>query len=258
MLIRAQNISLRHGDNIILDSVSLDIEENKVVTLIGPNGAGKSSLLRALLKLIKPTSGHIEHSPQLRIGYVPQRFTPDPMLPLNVKNFLALWPQKTPAIELLKTLGAEALYDRALVSLSGGELQRILLARALLNNPNLLVLDEPAQALDVQGQSLLYETIAVLKAEMKCGILMVSHDLHIVMGKTDHVVCLNKHVCCHGHPESIAQDPSFHALFGMMPSTYASPFALYHHHHDHAHDGACHVPEKLNTPSPCTRRDNHA
>lgn len=232
-LISANNISLQRDSKLILDNITLTLKTGEILTLIGPNGAGKTTLLRSLLKLTPPTSGTVEHTSNLRVGYLPQRLTPDPMLPLSVDAFLDLWPGRENRTEALSRTGAECLAYRPLAELSGGELQRVLLARALLNKPNLLALDEPAQALDIHGQAALYDLISQLRETTGCAVIMVSHDLHVVMGTTDKVLCLNKHLCCQGTPDAIQQDPAYQAIFGNK----ASAFALYHHHHDHTHDG---------------------
>jgi zinc transport system ATP-binding protein len=241
MLLKAENITLSRDRRGVLSGISLEIRAGEVVSLIGPNGAGKTSLLQVLLKLLPPSSGTVTHAPELRIGYLPQRLQPDPMLPLTVTDFLNLWPGRDNAGAALEQAGASPLQQRHLARLSGGEWQRVLLARALLNKPNLLVLDEPAQGLDVHGQAALYDLVGTLRDSTGCAVLMVSHDLHVVMAKTDRVLCLNTHICCEGHPEAVSRDPAYLALFG----TSAAAFALYHHHHDHTHDGAvrCNHPD---------------
>ena len=250
-LVTAHAVSAQREGRLILDGISLSVNAGEIVTLIGPNGAGKTSLLRVLLKLVAPTSGTVTHAEGLRIGYLPQRLTPDPMIPLSVDAFLDLWPGRENKAGVLAQTGASALAGRPLAELSGGELQRVLLARALLNKPNLLVLDEPVQALDIHGQAALYDLVATLRDTTHCAILMVSHDLHVVMGKTDRVFCINRHVCCHGTPESIRNDPAYHALFGQGTDSFALSFALYHHHHDHTHDGA--VACSSSHPAPSSR-----
>ena len=232
-LLTAENISLHLSGRCILHGVSLMVRAGEIVSLVGPNGAGKTTLLRVLLGLIKPESGHILRKPDLRIGYVPQRLEVDPLLPMTVAQFLSLWEGATPAqiTTCLARTGADVLAARQLSKLSGGEFQRVLLARALLNNPQLLVLDEPAQAMDIAGQAALYNLLGEERERSGCAVLMVSHDLHIVMRKTDHVVCLNHHVCCAGHPSEVGRDPAYAALFGDE----AQAFALYAHHHDHVH-----------------------
>jgi zinc transport system ATP-binding protein len=230
-LITVNNVSLRFGQNTILHCIDLSILPNQIVTLIGPNGAGKTSLVRLVIGLTKPTSGSIDRQPNLRIGYVPQKMAIDPSLPMRVKNFLSLVPHaKTNISTVLAQVGGAHLNQHFLHTLSGGELQRVLLARALLHKPDLLVLDEPVQGVDLRGQAELYQLIQTVRDQYDCAILMVSHDLHWVMAATDHVLCLNQHVCCSGHPEHVSQNPAYIELFGH------AQIAPYTHHHDHHHD----------------------
>ena len=251
-LIRARGITVRRGDRTLLDRVDLDIAPGEVVTLIGPNGAGKTTLLRVLLGLERPAAGTMERAPGLVFGYVPQRLRIDPALPLTVARFLALAPRRAAggsgtATTLgavprrqavwaaLAEVGAEAVAERAIQEVSGGEFQRVMLARALLGDPGLLVLDEPVQGVDFAGQLALYGLIARIGQRRHCGLLMVSHDLHLVMSGTDRVVCLNRHVCCSGSPEAVSADPAYAALFGARA---VQQLAVYHHHHDHRHGPA--------------------
>lgn len=233
-LLDLQSVSLRLHGNAILENVSLSVRRGEVVTLIGPNGAGKTSLVRIVLGLLKADSGSVLREPRLRIGYMPQKLEVDASLPLTVLRFLLLAPGVTRAqgLAALEDVAAPHLSDRPLQQVSGGELQRVLLARALLRQPDLLVLDEPVQGVDVNGQVELYQLINRLRDRYGCGVLMVSHDLHLVMATTNTVVCINRHVCCSGHPEQVSTDPAFLALFGER----ASALAVYSHHHDHAHD----------------------
>jgi zinc transport system ATP-binding protein len=201
---------------------------------VGPNGAGKTTLLKVLLGLIAPDAGSVARRPNLRIGYVPQKLDLSPTLPLTAGRFLKLADAVSHAdiAETLKRVGASKVEATPLQSLSGGELQRVLLARALLRKPELLVLDEPVRGVDLVGQADLYDLIAGLRSEMGLGVVLVSHDLHLVMRATDEVLCLNGHVCCHGHPEAVSVHPEFVALFG---ARVAETMALYPHHHDHRH-----------------------
>jgi zinc transport system ATP-binding protein len=216
----------------VLQDVSLTLEIGKVLTIIGPNGAGKSSLLKVLLGLQKADSGEVSLRDGLRIGYVPQSISIDNNLPLSVRRFVALG-GKGSVSEVLAMLKIEHLSDTAIQSISGGEFQRVLLARALLRKPDLLVLDEPAQGVDVMGQGELYEKISTLRNQYGFGVIMVSHDLHLVMAKTDQVICLNQHICCHGVPADVSRHPEYQRLFGDMSN---SGLAVYTHHHDHTHD----------------------
>ena len=232
-LLRVTQANVTIAGRTILDNVSLELRRGEIVTVIGPNGAGKSTLLKLALGLIAPTSGVVERDTNLRIGYMPQRLHIDANLPLSTLRFLQLGGAKKSAIAAaLDEVGIAGLEQQALQALSGGELQRVLLARGLLRNPDLLVLDEPVQGVDLGGQTAMYELIGSLRRRHHCGVLMVSHDLHWVMAQTDHVLCLNQHICCEGHPEQIGNDPAYRALFGEAAVT----IAPYHHHHNHAHD----------------------
>lgn len=234
LLIHGQGLGVRRAGRDLLIDADLILEAGKIVTLIGPNGAGKTTLVRTILGLMKPDRGTLHRRPGLRIGYMPQKIHIDPSLPLSVKRFLTLGGTPRMALsEVLALTGIAHLHNARLQSLSGGETQRVLLARALLRDPDLLVLDEPVQGVDVRGQAALYELINTIRLRQGCGVLLVSHDLHLVMANTDTVVCLNQHVCCHGRPEEVTTDPAYLELFG---DTLAPQVALYAHHHDHHHD----------------------
>ena len=235
LLINAQDISLTIGQQKILNNISLKIAEQQIVTLIGPNGAGKTSLIKVVLGLIRPSNGNVELKKGLRVGYMPQRLHIDPSMPVTVERFLklAVNANNDDITGSLEEVGATSLIKSQLYSLSGGELQRVLLARALIQNPQLLVLDEPTQGVDVNGQAEFYRLIADIRSRHNCGILLVSHDLHLVMSATDEVICLNQHVCCHGHPEQVSNDPAYLELFGRKD---AEALAIYTHHHNHSHD----------------------
>ncbi|ASP38043.1 zinc ABC transporter ATP-binding protein ZnuC [Bacterioplanes sanyensis] len=231
-LVRAEQLTLERQHKTVLDNISLSLSAGQILTLIGPNGCGKSTLVKVLLGLEKVDRGTVWRAPGLRIGYMPQRLQLDDRLPLTVGGFLALSRHAKPGdIEhWLERLNIRALQQQSVHRLSGGEWQRVLLARALLNRPQWLVLDEPVQGVDVQGQLELYELIPQLRDELGCAVVMVSHDLHLVMAATDEVVCLNGHVCCSGHPDQVSVDPAYLSLFGRQPA-----MAHYTHHHDHAH-----------------------
>lgn len=233
-LIEGRDLSLSLGGNKILENVSIAVKPGAIVTVVGPNGAGKTSLLKVLLGLIEPDGGHVLRRPELRVGYVPQKLDIAPTLPLSARRFLELAaPSSKNAIAAaLDEVGAPKVQDTPLSALSGGELQRVLLARALLRQPNLLALDEPVRGVDLAGQADLYELIARLRDRLGLGVVLVSHDLHLVMRATDDVLCLNTHVCCHGHPETVSRHPEFLALFGPRA---AETMAFYPHHHDHGH-----------------------
>ena len=233
-LISVEQASVRFAGRDTLQDINLRLEPGQIVTLIGPNGAGKTTLVRLVLGLLKPNSGRVRRQPKLRIGYMPQKLQIDRSLPLSVLRFLRLVPgvDRARAEAALAEVGASQVLDTPLRDVSGGELQRVMLARALLREPQLLVLDEPAQGVDITGQAELYRLISELRERLGCGVLMVSHDLHLVMSATDQVICLNRHVCCSGHPEQVSGDPAFLELFGQD----APGLAIYHHHHDHHHD----------------------
>ena len=232
-LIAAEGIALGFERRRVLDGVDIAVHEGEVVTLIGPNGAGKTSLVRVLLGLLAPDAGRLWRRPGLVVGYVPQQVNRDPVLPLAAERFLSLGGRSTAAERraALEEVGASHAAGQPFDALSGGELQRVLLARALLRNPDLLVLDEPVRGVDLGGQIALYDLIDAIRKKRGCGVLMVSHDLHLVMAATDQVVCLNTHICCAGRPDAVARHPEYRALFGSA----AERLAVYVHDHDHAH-----------------------
>lgn len=226
-------------DNIpILKDISLNIDRRRITTIIGPNGAGKTTLLKLMLGLSVPTSGKIYRN-VTSIGYMPQKIQINPLLPLTVRRFIQLAsPKKITVInnrveQVLHEVGICHLQERMMSVLSGGELQRVLLARALMLEPDILILDEPAQGVDVIGQAELYALISKIRDQRGCGIVLVSHDLHLVMAASDEVVCLNQHICCSGHPHIIQKDPDYLALFPAQ--LYPLNLAVYEHKHDHRH-----------------------
>ena len=235
-LIKVDDLNVCFASQIVLANISLTVQEGEIITIIGPNGAGKSTLIRAILGLVTPKSGHVHTRAGLRIGYMPQKLTLRCLMPITVKRFLMLSKDKNIAEQLpdqmLADLAIDKLLDTQLQNISGGELQRVLLARALLNKPDLLVLDEPTQGVDVNGQAELYQLINKVKNSYNCGVLMVSHDLHLVMANTNTVLCLNKHMCCFGHPEAVSKHPEFVNMFGKRIAT---ELAFYMHSHDHNH-----------------------
>lgn len=234
LLLSARGVCVRADDRLLLDRIDLDLHEGEIVTVIGPNGAGKTTLLKTLLGLVPADTGAVTRASGLRIGYMPQKLALNPLLPMTVRRFLRQTGADNRAItDALLQTGVANLAQRSLHRLSGGELQRVLLARALLRQPQLLVLDEPAQGVDVCGQADLYRLIADLRNRLHCGVLLVSHDLHLVMAATDTVICLNQHICCQGHPEHVSQHPEYLQLFGRQ---IADDIAIYTHHHDHDHD----------------------
>ncbi|GLQ71877.1 zinc ABC transporter ATP-binding protein ZnuC [Vibrio penaeicida] len=235
LLASLKSIRVQFGDKPVLDNINLDLHKGQITTLIGPNGAGKSTLVKVLLGLNKRFDGTLSFTGKPKIGYVPQKLRLNDTLPLSVERFLKLAGKysKQERLEALKLVGASHLLNNNMHRLSGGENQRVLLARALLQRPELLVLDEPAQGVDVQGQIDLYNLIDHLRHRFNCAVLMVSHDLHLVMAKTDHVVCLHHHVCCSGTPAAVSEHPSYIALFGHRSR---ESLAFYQHDHHHHHD----------------------
>lgn len=233
-LINADNISLKLGSKLILDNISFALKAGEFITLIGPNGAGKSSLIKVLLGIIKPSSGKIIKDSNLNIGYVPQKFIPNQFIPISVISFIKLNQKNNNYLsEVIDLTGVKPLLNNYLKDLSGGEMQRVLLTRALLSKPNVLILDEPAQNLDIDGQMQLYKLIQDIHQQQKCAVLMVSHDLHRVMRESSKVLCLYRHICCMGRPETILKNEQFNTLFaGQIDDL----MATYKHHHNHCHN----------------------
>lgn len=233
-LIEAKGLSVRHGDTEVLAHVDLAIAPGEIVTVVGPNGSGKSTLVRALIGLQQPSGGAVVRREGLRIGYVPQKLHIDAAMPMSVGRFLSLPRQvaRPQARAALERVGVPDLYDRQMTRLSGGQFQRVLLARALLSQPDVLILDEPTQGLDQPGVSAFYRLIEEVRAETGVAVLLVSHDLHVVMSASDRVICLNGHVCCQGAPEVVSEAPEYRALFGLGTK---GALALYRHVHDHDH-----------------------
>lgn len=233
-LICLSDVSLAYGKRQVLENISFEVRAGEIVTLIGPNGTGKTSLAKIVLDLIKPDGGQVQRRPHLQFGYVPQRLSIDRTLPLSVAGFMNLprRQEEQSILDALEEVGGENLSEQPLHALSGGELQRVMLARAILRDPDLLVLDEPLQGVDFGGQLSLFELIRDLRAKRGCGVLLISHDLHLVMAGTDRVVCINRHVCCSGEPEAVSRHPEYLELFGDQAAT---GLAIYSHHHDHSH-----------------------
>ena len=234
-LVEARGLGIKRDGRWLIVGIDLTVRRGEIVTLIGPNGGGKTTTAKALLGLIRTNAGSVNRLAGLRVGYVPQRFAIDWTLPLTVSRLMTLTTshQSTAVQAALERVGAGGLAGAEIQHLSGGEFQRVLLARAIIARPDLLVLDEPVQGVDYSGEIALYELIGNIRDELGCGILMISHDLHIVMAGTDTVVCLNGHVCCSGTPRHVAATEEYRRLFGDRG---ASALAIYHHEHDHAHD----------------------
>ncbi|QJD16352.1 metal ABC transporter ATP-binding protein [Paracoccus sanguinis] len=238
-LVRLADVGVTLGGHAVLRDIDLTVRRGEIVTVLGPNGSGKTTLMRVIIGALAPSEGQVWRAPGLRLAYVPQRLAVDPTLPISAARFLNL-PHRRPAAAVeaaLDRAGLAGLGRRPLAALSGGQLQRLLLARALMGAPDLMILDEGAAGLDQPGVSAYYAHIEAVRAETGCAVLMVSHDLQIVMRASDHVICLNGHVCCEGTPESVSLSPAYRGLFGAfgggMPE--GGALALYRHHHDHTH-----------------------
>jgi zinc transport system ATP-binding protein len=242
-IVALDRVTVNRGGRAILHDVSLAVAPGEIVTIIGPNGAGKTTLLKVVLGLVAPDGGHVSRRSGVGFGYVPQRIQLDRALPLTVRRLMALT-RRHPASAVeaaLAETGVAHLADADMHSLSGGEFQRVLIARALLTRPDILVLDEPVQGVDFSGEVALYDRIAQIRDRYGCAVLLVSHDLHVVMAATDRVICLHGHVCCAGVPQEVAANPEYARLFGPRA---AGTVALYRHHHDHAHALSGEVVEK--------------
>ena len=234
-LITVKNLHVAYGANIVLHNVGLHLDPGEIVTIVGPNGSGKTSLLRAIIGATLATKGDISLQPGLKIGYVPQRLHIDPTLPITVERFMRLTHKvpKSVSSAALTTAGVPDLLNRQMSQLSGGQFQRVMLARALINQPDVLLLDEATQGLDQRGSASFYQQIEQVRQQTGCAVLMISHELHVVMSASDRVICLNGHVCCEGTPAVVASAPEYRALFG---SGTGGALALYRHDHDHSHD----------------------
>lgn len=233
-LLRLDNVCKSYHKNLVLENISFSVNSGETVTLIGPNGAGKSTLMKISLGILEVSSGEVHRSKSISVGYMPQKVMIDEVLPLSVRDFLYLRPKITydDVEEVLETVRLSHLSRQPVQSASGGEMQRILLARALLGKPDLLVLDEPVQGIDIMGQQEIYGLIAKVRDETGCGVLMISHDLHLVMASTDQVLCLNRHICCSGSPEFVKENPEYHAMMGRP----MEGVAIYTHDHSEEHE----------------------
>ena len=238
-LIQVEDLTVRYGASTALSGVSLHVEPGEIVTIVGPNGSGKTSLLRAIIGAVKPAKGRVIHGSGVKIGYVPQNLHIDETLPITVSRFLKL-PSYVAVADIsyaLTQAGVPDLAKAQLSQLSGGQFQRVLLARALIGKPDLLLLDEATQGLDQRGSASFHQQIETVRQDTGCAILMISHELHVVMSASDRVICLNGHVCCEGTPAVVASAPEYRALFGTGTG---GALALYQHKHDHSHDHGDH------------------
>ncbi len=233
-LIEITNLKVQYGSKIVLQDMNLSVADGEIVTIVGPNGSGKTTLFKAIIGTAPISTGKVKLRSNLKIGYVPQQLIIDQSLPITVERFLKV-AQKTTANALEKALnlvGVEDILKFQMSNLSGGELQRVLLARALIGEPDVLLLDEATRGLDQPGVATFYRKVDDIRKNTDCTVLMISHDLHVVMSASDRVICLNGHICCEGAPDSVASSPEYKALFG---SDVDGTFALYRHHHDHSH-----------------------
>ena len=234
MLIKCDKLSVHFGKRKVLSNINLSVNPQEIVTVLGPNGSGKTTLFKTLIGALHPSSGVLKKKPGLKIGYVPQRLHIDETLPMTVKRFMNLpsGHSANTVADALDHAGVPHLDKQQIMDLSGGQFQRVLLARALLGNPDLLLLDEATQGLDHRGSADFYRQIASVRDKLGCAIVMISHELHVVMRQTDRVICLNGHICCQGKPETVSDSPEYHALFGLDKESEA---ALYLHQGHHPH-----------------------
>ena len=234
MLIEISNLEIKYGSKKVLQNINLSLNTGEIVTIVGPNGSGKTSLFKAIIGSIPYSNGKIRIKPNIRVGYVPQQLKVDQTLPITVERFLKLAIRDYNNTEKIAAfLGSENIFKEQINNLSGGQMQRVLLARALINEPEVLLLDEATRGLDQPAIAAFYRKIENISKKTNCAVLMISHDLHVVMKASDRVICVNGHICCEGTPESVATSPEYKTLFG---SDIDSSFALYKHKHDHNHD----------------------
>ena len=236
-LVELKDVGIELGSRTVLHGITMSVREGEIVTILGPNGSGKTTLLRTLSGALETSRGQLVRRDDLRIGYTPQRLSLDTTMPLTVERFLALVEKtsRKDRSEAMERVGLKSVQLQQLATLSGGQFQRALLARAILRKPNLLALDEPTQGLDQPGTAAFYTLIEELREETGCAVLMVSHDLHVVMSASDRVLCVNGHICCEGTPTVVSNAPEYQAMFGKGT---AGTLALYQHHHDHSHGEA--------------------
>ncbi len=240
-LISIKNITICYGKNTALRDVDLEIRSGEIVTIVGPNGSGKTSVLKAIIGAVNPTIGKVTVKPGLRIGYLPQKLNFDPVFPITVERFMKLGQSidKNSCLLALESAGVKHLVKNQMSNLSGGQFQRVLLARSLLGSPEILILDEATQALDQSGSAAFYTHIEKIRDETSCAVLMISHDLHVVMRASDRVICLNGHICCSGTPDTVMTAPEYRKLFGTDTK---GALALYKHQHDNVNEQNLVVP----------------
>jgi zinc transport system ATP-binding protein len=233
-IVKVRGAGVRRDGRWLVEDIDLTIRRGEILTLIGPNGSGKSTTAKLVTGVVKPDIGTVERARDLTVGYVPQKLSIDWTLPLTLRRLMTLTGNHSrgAVMSALEAVGVAHLADAEVQHLSGGEFQRALLARAMIRRPDLLVLDEPVQGVDFNGEVVLYELIKKIRDETQCGVLLISHDLHVVMAETDTVICLNGHICCQGSPQSVARSPEYLELFGARA---AATLAIYSHHHDHTH-----------------------
>lgn len=234
-LVKLTDAGIQHDARWLVRGVSFTVDKGEIVTLIGPNGSGKSTTAKMVLGVLEPSEGNVQKHPGLVASYVPQKVSIDWTLPLRVEHFMQLTGKVSggDVQSALAATGADHLLREDMRTLSGGEFQRVMIARAISRKPELLVLDEPVQGVDFTGETELYDLIKRLRDDLDCGVILISHDLHVVMAATDIVICLNGHVCCSGTPKLVAESDEYRALFGHQV---APGLALYEHKHDHTHD----------------------
>ena len=234
LLVKLENAGVQRMSKWLVKGISFEISQGQIVTLIGPNGSGKTTTAKMILNIMNADEGQITRNTD-KMAYVPQKINIDWTMPLRVIDFMKITNNlnNNQVIESLTTTGVDKLLYNQIHNLSGGEFQRVLIARAIAKKPDLLVLDEPVQGVDYNGEIALYNLIKKISVHLNCGILLISHDMHFVMSTTDHVVCLNGHICCSGAPSSVVKNPEYIKLFGEHNS---ETLSYYQHHHDHSHD----------------------
>ncbi|MDC0343163.1 metal ABC transporter ATP-binding protein [Alphaproteobacteria bacterium] len=234
LLVKLENAGVQRMSKWLVKGISFEISQGQIVTLIGPNGSGKTTTAKMILNIMNADEGQIRRNTD-KMAYVPQKINIDWTMPLRVIDFMKITNNlnDNQVVESLTTTGVDKLLYNQIHNLSGGEFQRVLIARAIAKKPDLLVLDEPVQGVDYNGEIALYNLIKKISVNLNCGILLISHDMHFVMSTTDHVVCLNGHICCSGTPSSVVKNPEYIKLFGEHNS---ETLSYYQHHHDHSHD----------------------